>query len=186
MRHRCRNPKHPFYKRYGAVGITVCGEWYDDFAQFLKDMGPRPSLDHSIDRIVGTKGYSPDNCRWATSKEQAANRRPAKRGPNRPKITFNGETRSLCKWAEHLGITPTALCHRIYDYHWPLEKALTSGATKRGPKCGRNQHMITYQGQTKGIDEWAAEAGIGLGTFRYRYFIAKWSMKDCMEKPLQR
>ena len=70
---RCNQPKDKDYPRYGGVGITVCTEWLD-FRNFLRDMGERPS-GKTIDRRDGQKGYEPLNCRWATPKEQAANRR---------------------------------------------------------------------------------------------------------------
>lgn len=73
MRQRCYYPKHNRYELYGGRGIEVCERWRNDFEAFVKDMGPRPQ-GCSIDRVDGSKGYSPDNCRWATAKEQAANR----------------------------------------------------------------------------------------------------------------
>lgn len=75
MRKRCANPNHISYKYYGARGITVSEEW-NDFRRFYDDMGPRPTEDHSIDRIDVDGNYVAGNCRWATAKEQAANRRP--------------------------------------------------------------------------------------------------------------
>lgn len=71
---RCTNLNNNRYYMYGAKGITICDEWLKDFHNFLKDMGIKPDKTYSIDRIDGAKGYYKDNCRWATSKEQANNR----------------------------------------------------------------------------------------------------------------
>lgn len=81
MKDRCSNPNNDSYADYGARGIAVCVEWQNDFTAFMRDMGPRPSPKHSIDRKNNDLGYTADNCRWATSVEQANNRRP--RGPNK-------------------------------------------------------------------------------------------------------
>lgn len=79
MHQRCENPKHESYRNYGARGITVCERWRE-FADFIADMGPRPSPGHSIDRLDNDGPYEPGNCQWATKPEQGRNRRPAKVG----------------------------------------------------------------------------------------------------------
>ncbi len=94
MRQRCFNKKHTAYKRYGGRGITICKSW-DDFANFLEDMGERPEC-LTLDRIDNDKGYSPDNCRWATRRQQQNNR------INNRLIEHNGKTKTLSQWSREL------------------------------------------------------------------------------------
>lgn len=76
MIRRCEEETNKSFVNYGARGITVCDEW-KDFWAFLADMGPRPSGRHSVERLDNTKGYSKENCCWATPAQQARNRRNA-------------------------------------------------------------------------------------------------------------
>jgi hypothetical protein len=74
MKDRCFNVKHDRYKWYGAKGVTVCDQWKHSFETFLHDMGERIE-GYTLDRINPYGNYSPENCRWATAKEQSHNKR---------------------------------------------------------------------------------------------------------------
>lgn len=76
MRNRCQLPTATAFDRYGGRGISVCVRWRTSFSAFLADMGPRPSIGHSIDRIDNDGHYEPGNCRRATKATQTANRQP--------------------------------------------------------------------------------------------------------------
>jgi hypothetical protein len=95
---RCYNPKNPAFHHYGGRGIGVCSRWKDSFENFLSDMGERPSRNHSIERKNVNGNYAPDNCIWATSREQSRNKR------NNKFITINNETLPLIDWCERHGV----------------------------------------------------------------------------------
>ena len=100
---RCLNPKARNYDIYGARGITVCARWLK-YENFLADMGPRPSPDHSLDRKNVDGDYKPSNCRWATRSEQQKNKTSTR-------LYTNGDfTGTLVECANYLGISK-ALAH---------------------------------------------------------------------------
>lgn len=76
---RCYNPRDPGYKNYGGRGIRMCERWLNSSKNFLTDMGKKPQSNLTLDRIDNDKGYTPDNCRWATYTEQNNNKRKKKR-----------------------------------------------------------------------------------------------------------
>ena len=117
MRSRCRNPKDPYFHRYGGRGIRVCKRWMR-FENFVIDMGIRPS-GKSLDRIDNEKNYSKTNCRWSTPREQASNKSTNRR------ISFNGETMILKDWARKLGIDNSTLWARVVKLKWPIDRAFT-------------------------------------------------------------
>lgn len=107
IKERCYNPKNERYSDYGQRGITMSDEWRDNFEAFYRDMGPRPSPDHSIDRIENDKGYYKGNCRWATDEVQARNKR------NNVLIEYNGTTKTLSEWCRELGLSRPAVNGRM-------------------------------------------------------------------------
>jgi hypothetical protein len=122
---RCHNPNDPTYPYYGGRGIIVCSRWRHSFVNFITDMGRRPSLNHSIDRLKGHLSYSPDNCKWSTKKEQVRNR------SNSRYIEIGGQLRLLAELADEHGLHTSVLWKRLYHHGWPLEEALNTPVRKR-------------------------------------------------------
>lgn len=142
MKSRCSTKSHASYFRYGGAGITVCDRWLD-FETFLRDMGP-PHPGQSIDRMDGTKGYSPENCRWATREEQQNNLK------SNVNLTFDGKTQSMGKWAREIGLNYSTLQERI-DRGMPVELALSkenfrnvSGLKLGGAASGAKNRAKTH------------------------------------------
>lgn len=107
MIQRCTNPNNSFYPRYGGRGITVCPEWKSRraFREWALKNGYEENL--TIDRIDNDKGYSPDNCRWVTMKENCNNRQSTH------KVAAFGECHSLTEWSEILHISYNTLKKRV-------------------------------------------------------------------------
>lgn len=129
MIQRCSNPNNKKFPRYGGRGITVCEHWME-FANFLADMGERPSPRHSIDRKDNDGNYEPDNCRWATPKEQRNNT------PDVHWVEYGGLCLTLAEWSERTGIRQKTLYLRRITKGWSAEQTLTRPlgrwATKNG------------------------------------------------------
>lgn len=118
MMQRCYKPTYSEYSRYGAKGIAVHEDWHG-FANFLNDMGERPSKAHTLDRIDNARGYEPGNCRWATMAEQNRNQRRNRR------VMFRGEMTCLADVATAVGLAQGTLGSRL-DNGWDLERAIST------------------------------------------------------------
>lgn len=123
MRRRCLDPNDSCFKKYGAVGITVCERW-GSFPLFLQDMGLKPTPRHTIDRYPNQRGnYEPGNCRWATYKEQAQNR------SSNAMLDFGGRRQTMGQWATETGIKIGTLWARI-EAGWSVEDSLLTPTRK--------------------------------------------------------
>jgi hypothetical protein len=116
MKARCFRPSAGHYPDYGGRGITVAPEWLN-FETFFRDMGPKPSPSHSLDRIDANGDYCAGNCRWATTAQQMRNKR------NTVLVTYNGQRMPLIAAAELAGIKP-ATVHARRRNGWPDNRLL--------------------------------------------------------------
>ncbi len=127
MKARCYLKGHARYKDWGGRGIRVCSRWKKSFGNFIADMGLRPSTKHSIDRIDNDGNYTPENCRWATKKEQIKNRN------NTRWLIFNRHIISLSEFSELVNKSSNSVLYRlrkkketpedIYNYYLPMSIA---------------------------------------------------------------
>jgi hypothetical protein len=130
MRRRCEQPQRPDFKNYGARGVTVCDEWnlgsdgMTGFEIFYRDMGPRPSRHHTIDRKDNDGPYEKNNCHWALAETQGRNRRD-----NRM-ITIDGITITVTEAAQRFGINRQTLFSRI-DLGWDPVRAVKTPVKTR-------------------------------------------------------
>lgn len=118
MKSRCSNPKYKNYHNYGGRGITVCERWLKSFENFYQDMGPAPTIKHSLDRLNNNGNYEPSNCKWSTCIEQQRNRR------DNIKIVYNGCEKTLAEWAEIYKLKYRLFRDRI-NRGWDFGKAVS-------------------------------------------------------------
>lgn len=118
MKTRCENPKSKAYGRYGGRGIKICDQWQDPscFFEWAEANGYEESL--TIERIDNDKGYSPENCRWASREEQGNNK------SNNRTFTLGGKTQNLSQWCREFGLDYTTAHKRIFGLGWSFEKAM--------------------------------------------------------------
>lgn len=171
VKQRCLNPKHAAYHRYGGRGITICDRWKDSFDNFLQDMGGSYKSKLTLERVDNNKGYCPENCRWATMKEQANNTNTNKH------ITYNGETLTITQAAEKYGLSYSLLVTRISTYKWSIEKALTTQVAK--------DLVVDYMGERITVTNLANRIGMKVSTLRGRIVNYKWSVEKSVTFPVR-
>lgn len=106
LKNRCTNPNVPGYENYGGRGIKVCDEWIE-FSNFIRDMGKRPTVNHSIERINNDGDYCKENCKWATKSDQVRNRR------SNIIVEYQGEKRILKDLAKEVGLNYQLIQRRM-------------------------------------------------------------------------
>lgn len=128
MIQRCTNPNRQGYHLYGGRGIKVCDRWRTSFANFLADVGYKPSRLHSLDRYPNKDGdYEPGNVRWATLSEQQRNT------SDNHMVTINGRTQCLQAWADESGLSKGIILYRA-NSGWPSDKMLDPSRRERKDK----------------------------------------------------
>ena len=121
MNTRCLRRNLSNFCDYGGRGITVCDRWsrlnINGFVNFVSDMGERPSIKHSIDRMDNNDGYYPENCRWATQIQQGNNQR------SNVTFTYKEETKTVTQWSRITGVNKSTAFNRIRN-GWSFVDAL--------------------------------------------------------------
>jgi hypothetical protein len=158
MNERCRNAASAHYDRYGGRGIRVCQEWQDSFTAFYNYLGPRPSPGMTIERIDNDGNYEPGNVRWATRKEQTANR-------NIKRHDFYGQELTVLEIASHIDVDRQVVDKLLAKGHAIEEIAedIVFGLRRlHNPKeegFVAHQRFITYEGETFTLREFCNKYG---------------------------
>lgn len=163
MIQRCTNPKTKHFRHYGARGITVCERW-NDFMNFLADMGRCPD-GHSIERKDNDLGYSPENCCWLPVEKQQQNRR------GNTYVEIDGEKLCVEEAARRLGIKGPTLRYR-------LQKSVSKPALDAPVLPGKTK-LVTFNGETLSMKQWAERLGIGRAALSMRFKYG-WSIERAL------
>lgn len=167
MLNRCYNPKAPRFHRWGGRGIGVCERWRNSLETFAADMGPRPSSRHTLDRIDNDGDYTPENCRWATPKEQSRN------GSRNRLIVAYGRTMAAIEWSEELGISYQRILDRL--------RLGEDGEAALRPREETLQRLTAF-GETLTIAAWAKRCGLRAPTLRARLRNG-WTLEAALRRP---
>ena len=184
MINRCHNRKSEKWKDYGGRGITVCPQWLD-YNTFLADMGERP-LGTTLDRIDNDGNYEPGNCRWATAKQQANNRR------DNVRLQAFGREQTLRQWAEEYKLPVSTFAGRLQKgmevegaLLLPLWGNLSSHEMKQKFYRNRKSNFIIEAfGQRKPLIAWAEEYGINAITLSARIRRRGCSPEEALTTPI--
>lgn len=166
MKRRCNDGNRKEYQIYGGRGIKVCKEWetsFNAFRNWALNNGYNDTL--TIERNDVNGNYEPSNCRWATKKEQANNRRDNKF------LTHNGKTLTVAQWAKELNIHENTLRNRIQK-GWSEEKIFSNAV--------QSAHNITFNGETKSLRQWSISTGINYSTLQSRLYEFEWDVERAL------
>lgn len=144
MKNRCHNPNEPSYCDYGGRGIFVCERW-KRYENFIEDMGRRPTRKHTIERVNNGLGYSPENCRWATTTEQGRNKR------SNTILEVDGTKRCISEWAEFLGVSESTIHSRLH-MGWSINDSIQTPV--------KEEMRLDYNGESRTIAEWSKVTGL--------------------------
>lgn len=178
---RCHNPKCPEFPRYGGAGLVVSDHWRESFVNFYNDIGAAPSPRHTIDRINNSLGYSRENCRWATMKEQQNNK------TNNKIWVIDGVSKTTTQWCELYNIDTATFSNRIRR-RWDVKRALSeSPETKYLKKCPHLKGLdpLTFNGETKPLNDFCKKYNIARETFKAR-IAHGWSVEDALRLQIYR
>jgi hypothetical protein len=117
MKQRCFNPNNEAFNDYGGRGIIVHPRWIDSFENFISDLGPRPSPEHTLERGDVNGNYDKSNCYWATMQEQQNNKR------NNVVLQHNGESKTIAEWVRDKNVNYSAIRKRL-ESGWSVHDAL--------------------------------------------------------------